>query len=356
MDRRLPLVLVAVVSVALIVSLVITDAIPLPAIGNPSIPPGGYIPPTPGSNWTHLATVGSPTNSSAGMMTYLPSSGELLLVDPGPGCGPSTTWVFSGGSWVNLSGQVGPGPTPGRGRGGLAYDAADGYAVLFGGASPCGTYNDTWTFENNIWTQLTTTSAPPPLSEFAMTYDATDGYVLLTGGCCIAGANSRETWAFAHGIWTNLTQSPTPVVDSNSAMTFDASLGVVVFVGGYASGFVSQATWTFVGGVWTRVYPAVSPANRAGLGLAYDAAISKVVLVGGYTKVSRSVFVNLTDTWTYELRYGNGYWLNLTAGLTGTPPFVTAPGLMAYDAARQQVVLFAGYDETWTFGQPGSGR
>ncbi len=279
-------------------------------------------------------------------MSYSPADGELILVESGGGCGPSSTWGFSSNAWQNLTAKVGGGPSPSRGLGGLVYDGADGYLVLFGGSSPCGVYNDTWTFANDTWSRLTTATAPPPLYGFAMTYDASDGYVLLTGGCCIGGEISRETWTFQHGQWSNLTQSPSPVVDLDSGMTYDSILGEVVFVGGYAEGFVSQATWTFHNGTWQRLYPAVSPSNRAGVGLAYDGALKQDVLVGGYTKVTKGVWVNLTDTWTY----GGGRWQNLTSGLTESPPFVSGPALMTYDPPLQEIVMFLGYNQTWVFG------
>ncbi len=341
MNRRVPLAICAIAAIGLVAGLAISGAIPLPNVANPSIP-GGYVPPPPGPNWTQLATGLTPT-TNASMMTFDPSVSGLLLVAADPGCGGSSTWTFASGAWTNLTAQVGPGPAPGRGGGGLAYDAADNEAILFGGLSACGAENDTWAFANDTWSLVATATAPPPLYDFAMTYDDSDGYVLLTGGCCIAGADSHETWAFHAGAWTNLTQSPTPVVDADSAMTYDGALGQVVFVGGYASGYVSQATWTFHDGLWQRLYPVNSPSNRAGLGLAYDAAIQKDILVGGYTKVTKGVYANLTDTWTY----GSGHWENITGGLTTTPPFVKSPTLVAYDPARLEVVLFAGPGQTW---------
>lgn len=281
------------------------------------------------------------------MLAYLPTTGQMLYVDSGGACGSSSTWAFAGGSWDNLTPVVGPGPQPARGLGGLQYDGTDGYMVLFGGRSACGVdLNDTWTFANHTWTHVVTANAPPPLYGFAMTYDASDGYVLLTGGCCIHGVISRETWSYAQGTWTNLSQFPTPIVDLNGTMTYDPTLGEVVYVGGYASGFVSQATWFFHAGQWLRLYPGISPSNRAGEGLTYDAALTKDVLVGGYTKLSRGHYINLTDTWDF----GGGNWHNLTAGLTSSPPSVNGHDLMSYDPVRHEIILFAGTNQTWTFG------
>jgi len=339
--------LLAMAIAGLVVLLVVATVLYAHLPATPALPPAGTLPksPIPGPNWTLLNTTSSPVTADS-MMTYDPPIAQILLLDSENRCGETYTWTFAGGEWRNQTSNVGPGPTPARGQGGLVYDAADGELVLFGGTSPCGTYNDTWTFANNTWTHISTAVAPPPLWGFEMTYDAADRYVLLTGGCCIHGGDSHETWEFHGDGWTNLSEAPTPVVDLQSGMVFDQSIGKVLFVGGYASGFVSQSTWTFVNGTWVRVYPIDSPANRAGVGLAFDGRLGRDILVGGYTKVSKGVFINLTDTWSY----GSGGWTNLTSQLTGSPPFVSGPTLMAYDASTRQVVLFLGFDETWVFG------
>ena len=346
MGSRLPLAIIAVLCIALVGLLVAEGGFPLPRVNNPSIPTGVGTPPGPGPNWTRINTGLTPP-ANASMMGYSPSVGGLVLVTTGAGCGPSSfTWELLGGTWVNVSATVGPGPTPARSDGGIVYDGSDGYLVLFGGYSACGMYNDTWSFSNNSWSRLTTATAPPPLYGFAMTYDASDGYVLLTGGCCVAGKLSQETWAFHHGTWANLTRGVSPAVDLDGAMTYDATLGVVVYVDGYASGYVSQSTWTFHAGNWTRSYPSGAPVNRAGMGFVYDPVLTEDLLVGGYAKVTKGVWVNLTDTWAYV----GQKWKNLTAGLTTTPPFTTQPNLMVYDPSRKQVVLFAATNGTWTFG------
>ena len=64
------------------------------------------------------------------------------------------------------------------------------------------------------------------------------------------------------------------------------------------------------------------------------------MLVGGYTKITKGVWANLTDTWTY----GGGHWQNLTSGLTASPPFVSRPTLMAYDSASKEIVMFLGFE------------
>ncbi len=345
MDRRLPFVAIAAFCVALVLLVAVEEGLPGHPLTNPFVPHGHSGGTPPGLAWSLLPESNAPPTAS-GMIAYVPSVQELVLLTSAGGCSGSDTWIFDRGLWENITPLIGPGPSPARSDGGLVYDPAIGGLVLFGGDSPCGVYNDTWTFVNDTWTRIVTPTAPPPLDGFAMTYDAGDGYLLLTGGCCVDGQDSNETWSFADGTWTDLPQDGSPVVDLYSAMAYDPNLDEVVFLGGYASGFVSQATWTFHNGSWLRHYPVSSPSNRAGMGLSYDSALGKVVLLGGYTKVTTGVWQNLTDTWSY----GGTGWSNLTASVTDSPPFVSGPTLMTYDGALNEVVLFLGPSGTWVLG------
>jgi hypothetical protein len=80
--------------------------------------------------------------------------------------------------------------------------------------------------------------------------------------------------------------------------------------------------------LWSQRQPAASPGGRAWHAMAYDGARQHVVMFGGYNGGEP------TDTWTWD-------------GLSWTNhPQATLPGrrwhAMAYDAARQQVVMYGG--------------
>ncbi len=100
----------------------------------------------------------------------------------------------------------------------MVYDAEDGYVVLFGGSFLNLTsfhttyYNDTWALENGKWVNLTAAGpAPSPREGFEMAYDAEDGYVVLFGGHPGKGPNAlNDTWTFSSGIWTNITGVRSP--------------------------------------------------------------------------------------------------------------------------------------------------
>jgi len=232
----------------------------------------------------------------------------------------------------------------------MVYDARDKYVLLFGGAtSSGGVLNDTWTFVNGTWRNITPTLSPPARASGNMVYDAQDGYVLLFGGCGAAFSWSacslylNDTWTFEGGVWTKLSPSISPPFRVGGSMAFDGKDRYVVLFGGQISnpkGWpLKSDTWVFVGGNWTRLKLSVHPAARSFANMVYDAKDGYVVLYGGSIHDQW-----LNDTW----RFVKGHWTSLN--LTHSPP-VNWGGAMAYDVKDAYVLLFAGYstNDTWEF-------
>ena len=85
---------------------------------------------------------------------------------------------------------------------------------------------------------------------------------------------------------------------------------------------------------WAPIQPTTSPGGRISPGMAYDSARNRVVLFGGHGGNSGGGY--LSDTW--ELDGKN--WTQIKP--TTSPPYRYSHA-MTYDAARQRVVLFGGY-------------
>ena len=64
----------------------------------------------------------------------------------------------------------------------MAYDAATGTVVLFGGDGSSGDLGDTWTWNGTTWTEQTPATSPPARESATMAYDAATGTVVLFGG------------------------------------------------------------------------------------------------------------------------------------------------------------------------------
>src|SRR5207302_2463029 len=85
--------------------------------------------------------------------------------------------------WTKQAPAVHP---SGRGATPMAYDAATGTVVLFGGAgngtSHDTTLGETWTWSGTTWTQQHPAASPPARTYASMAYDAATRTVVLFGG------------------------------------------------------------------------------------------------------------------------------------------------------------------------------
>src|SRR5215472_8076869 len=144
----------------------------------------------------------------------------------------------------------------------MAYDAATGTAVLFGGDVPRRTFGDTWTWDGTTWTR----QAPPvhPRARFgaAMAYDAATGTVVLFGGTGRHG-DLGDTWTWDGTTWTKQHPAVHPPARSLAAMAYDAATSTAVLFGGFGQKLFGD-TWTWDGTTWTKRprRPARPPALR----------------------------------------------------------------------------------------------
>ena len=92
----------------------------------------------------------------------------------------------------------------------MAFDAHDGYVLLFGGFSAAGYLQDSWKFVGGQWTALTPSNSPPKRDLASMTFDALDGYIVLFGGFGPNNIVRGDTWRFMGGNWKNITPVGSP--------------------------------------------------------------------------------------------------------------------------------------------------
>ncbi len=290
---------------------------------------------TTDAGWTEVSTAG-PAVRFYHVMAYDAADGYVVLFE-GQGLragGSGDTWKYSNGIWTNITG---PGPAP-KDESGMVYDAADGHIILLGGAclhypwSQC----ETWSFLGGVWNKIATSTSPPGGSVLA--YDAADGYIVWSGvavngtGLGPAYKYTPNTWKFSAGMWTNITSPGDP---TGGSMVYDAADGYLVLFGG-------KDTWKFSAGTWTKI-TSTGPPDRYGPAIAYDTADGYVVLYGG---VSGSLCVggpcgqhpnslHYSDTW----KFLDGSWTNITS----PGPSARSGASMVYDDADGYVVLFGGY-------------
>jgi hypothetical protein len=249
-----------------------------------------------------------PASPAAGStpLTYAPSSSRTNGVDP-----PPARWLAS-----------------------IAYDAKDGYAVLFGGNEYSANFGDTWKFVNDKWTNITTTPSPSVRSFASMAYDAHDGYVVLFGGGGASGNLLADTWKFVGGVWKNITPSVSPSPRDGAGMAYDTDLGELVLFGGQGSSALLNDTWTFRAGSWSQLLPHTSPPARRSAGMTFDSTDSHILLFGGLGSAG-----DLSDTWSFS----GGQWTQHTPTVH---PSARVAASLTFDSGLGYVVLFGGRNDT----------
>jgi PKD repeat protein len=243
----------------------------------------------------------------------------------------------------------------------MVYDAVDGYEVYFGGESNGSFFPSTWIFSNGAWSNVTASAGTPPSPRtgMGMTYDVADGYVLAVGGDSNSvgcggpsSANCNDTWTFSQGKWTELSPTFLPIclrVDSqphctqfpggSNPIAYDAAEGGVVLFAGDANspGFATE-TWTYLANVWTQINTtAAAPPLNQGENLAYDNATEEAILFGG-TLPGEGGWVSYNATWAFA----DGTWTNLSSRYP-QPPAARSSFGFTYDSASSSLVLFGGF-------------
>ncbi len=149
-----------------------------------------------------------------------------------------------------------------------------------------------------------------------------------------------DTWEWDGSVWTLRTPATRPPRRAHHAMVYDEGRGVVVMFGGtypVRSSIGMRDTWEWDGENWTHVVTKNSPTAGWGMpALAYDAARQRVVMYDGSPQ---------QHTWEYD-------GVDWTQRFPANNPGQSYWRAMAYDRARGRVILCAGYvrsplAETW---------
>jgi hypothetical protein len=324
--------------------IVITGAAALAACGVLGmVPPAVQASSASVATWMKQHPASSPPAGYGAAMAYDAATGTVVLFGLG-----RETWTWDGSTWTRQHPASSP-PAPRYETAAMAYDAASGTVVLFGVGRAAGD-DDTWTWDGTTWTKQASPSHPPISYGESMAYDPATGTVVLFGGRHIARVLD-ETWTWDGSTWTRQSPASSPPVRQNAAMAYDAATGTMVLFGGLGKdGGALRDTWTWDGSTWTRQSAASSPPVRQNAMIADDAATGTVVLFGGRQP---NTGVSLGDTWTWD----GSTW---TQQAPASSPPARYVGMMAYDAAQGNVVLFGGedltgqtfhaLDDTWTWG------
>ena len=246
-------------------------------------------------------------------------------------------WLWDGNSWSQST--VTPRPA-GRSTACIAYDPVRQRVVMFGGADGSSTLGDTWEWNGQAWANVTAVG-PSARYASAMVWDAARNAVVLFGGFFDDGVNYaalNDLWAWDGTRWTQITPTgAAPSGRSYPSVAYDSARSRLVVFGGFDNDYVAQQDlWEFDGAAWTQINP---PGPRPtwvyafANWMTFDSARGRSVL---------SV-VNATgdaqETWEWD----GAAWARVAPSPPANPPI---GGPMTYDTARQRVLMVAP-TQTW---------
>jgi hypothetical protein len=269
-------------------------------------------------------------------MAYDRASRKVVLFSGirGDGSAPLTdTWTWDGCGWTELHPPSSP---PGRSAAAMAFDQTSGKLVLFGGGSANSdpSRNDTWTWDGRTWNEEHPTSRPALLNHPKAEYDRGNHTLVLFGSPLRGG---EATWTWDGKSWSAHHPSKSPPVRDDFGLAFGAKSGTLLF-GGFGGAFAPQNdTWVWDGNTWSQRHPPSSPQGGP-VFMVHEDAREDVAMVE-----EDGTWIWSGENWTQQHP-------------SAAPPFELFRSI-AYDGARNQVVLFGGKDpqsngptgDTWTW-------
>ena len=236
------------------------------------------------------------------------------------------TWEWDGSAWARVD-TVGPGM---RTHAGMAYDAARGVTVIFGGFGANDSLRaDTWEWDGTHWTRR----ADGPAGRWVngLTYDPVRKRVVLHAGDRArydraTDLAAGEVFEWNGAAWTKAGDarplSPQqPIVGTS---------GGLLWYNGWQKDTPAES-WMMRGGAWTQV-PGVQPPRRRGAAMTYDAARNVVVLIGGENDDGA-----LRDRWEFD----GTKWMSITT-VHAPAPERRAHHAVAWSPSHQMVVMHGG--------------
>jgi hypothetical protein len=232
----------------------------------------------------------------------------------------------------------------------MAWDSNRQVMVMFGGTSAAKTFDDTWEWDGSTWTEITPDDPeldgnPPPLASAAMTFDEIRDRMVLFGGM-IEGADndlSNQTWEWdGHSWWLRTPLDPendgNPKARSRHTMLFSPFSSKVLSYGGDKGG---GQMWEWDGSSWDLYQNGDTPGIRMSHSMAYDTARQRIVVYGG-VNIYGGDFAN---TWEFD----GSKWAEIPpVDILGDGNPTNQDGTtMIYSPVHQRVLMWDGRPGTW---------
>ncbi len=285
-----------------------------------------------------------PGPRSGHSLVYDPASRRLVLAGgytPPHDATPASLWTWDGRQWEAVKGSdTGPAKTI---VGAAAIDTARRRLVSFGGSNSVrGTLGDTWEWDGVRWQELSDT-AIGRRDHHVMAYDPSRSLTVLFGGNAGPAPWPSDTWGWDGRSWTRLAAEG-PIGRSRAAMVYDSARREMVLFGGAGAPAAPRDplvilgdTWVWNGSSWREV-PGQAPAPRYAHAMAFDSRRGITYMYGGATMNTERQTVHYEDMWSWD----GQRWTAIT--MNGPTPGKRYSPAMAFDAARNRIVLHGGFE------------
>jgi len=170
-----------------------------------------------GSDWTQLFPQTVPFARSLAAVATNTSTGQVVMFGGLADVNPNNTWTYDGTTWTLQSPAVQPLLVYAASA---AFDPGQQAVVLFGGGSGGVDQNTTWLWDqiSATWAQMSTGHSPPAREGAGMAYDAALGRIILFGGQDNNGF-FNDTWELISAATPTPTPTPSPTATPSATPT-----------------------------------------------------------------------------------------------------------------------------------------
>jgi len=295
--------------------------------------------------WSALLPSGTPPSGRRGhAAAYDPDAEEIYVFGGYDGAYRADVHTLSlagDASWAAIS-PAGPGPN-GRYAAGAVFDRTRGRLLLTGGDDGPNRHGDAWAVsidDDPAWSDVTPQVWPTARSGHATAYDSRRDRMLVVGGSNALASGVTDVWEVSLGMqpgWTRLSSRGAPPSGrQQQSAIYDTARDRLIVFGGF-DGSLQNDTWALslkAPNQWIRLMPSGSPPTpRRGHVAVYDAARDRMLLFGGYDGAY------LSDVWSLSLS-GAPAWSKLAS--SGSPPAQRYAASAIVDPVRDRLVIFGG--------------
>jgi hypothetical protein len=259
------------------------------------------------NSWSPLIDMGVPPAARyCHCTTYLPDQNEVLVVggrnDEGPL--PPGAWTFNPitRAWLAVTGELPKGVIGCH----AVWMAHLGRAIVFGGGSQDGLDRETLAYDPvmRTFTPITVPERPPGRMDGAVAYDAAGGRMLLFGGAVSVYPTPRhldDLWAFDGAAWSKLEPGEHPSPRRVSANGFDDERRAWIVFGGTIESEDFADLWRFdaATNTWASLSSAGAPAARGFASAGWDPVVDALLVMGGLDQAQAE---GLSDGWMLKLK------------------------------------------------------